>query len=441
MPGGALDAGPFRGPVLAWLVGVAATSLVLAVAFSIVPPEGGVAVESAGADAFSRSALGHRAFVELLRATGVPVVVSRHASAERARGHALLVLAEPRLEGGDSPRRRRMEAMLRASGNALLVLPKWEGTGRSTPRGWLESVSLLPELEADRVLHAARVEGAVFRKQEGGPTRCQGTGRPWTSRAPQLFMPTPSAASTALRPVIRCGSGILLAEVHTSHGGRLMVLSDPDVLENHGIGKDENARFALDVLARARQGGQAVVFDETLHGHERVPSLWRDLFTFPLLPSVLQAALALAALVWSGLARFGAPLPAPSPHGSGRSVLIENIASLLRSAGHSAHTLGRYLDASVEDVARGLQAPAARRAELRGWLDRVGRLRGAQVELGSLEAQVQKTRRSDNPTAASIVSAARRIHRWRQEMLHGPQDNPGRPGTPPRRGASGDRRP
>ena len=82
----------FRRPVLVWLLGVGAGSLVLGLALIVVQPEGGE-VLSHGADSFSRSALGHRALVDLLRGEGVSVLVSRHSSASRASDTALLMLA------------------------------------------------------------------------------------------------------------------------------------------------------------------------------------------------------------------------------------------------------------------------------------------------------------------------------------------------------------
>ncbi len=87
---------PFRRSVVTWLVGVATASLTLALALIVIRPEAGE-VSSSAADSFSRSALGHRGFVELLRANGIPVLVSRYASAERAGASSLLLIAEPRL--------------------------------------------------------------------------------------------------------------------------------------------------------------------------------------------------------------------------------------------------------------------------------------------------------------------------------------------------------
>jgi uncharacterized protein DUF4350 len=419
MPRDAVES-PFRRPVLVALVGAAAGSLALALVLVVLPPEG-AQVDSSGADAFSRSALGHRAFVDLLRAEGVPVVVSRYASSARASDTALLVLAEPRLDGASSPRGQKLSDMLEAVETVLLVLPKWAGQPDPAAPGWIRAAELLRTEVVDYTLKAAKVEAFVVRPGVVGD--CQGARWAADWAEPQLL----SAPSPSVRPLIQCAGGILLAEVQVEDGARILVLSDPDLIANHGLGRGDNAHLAVDVVGRARQPGQAVVVDETLHGHERSPSLWRELFAFPLLPSVLQAGLALAALVWSGMGRFGAPVPVPAARASGRDVLIENTASLIRSAGHSVYTLGRYLEASLADVARALHAPAfAKPGELRSWLQAVGRSRGTRVELGALEKQVAHVRDTDPRTAEPIVAAARRVHRWKQEMIRGPEGRPGR---------------
>jgi hypothetical protein len=379
-------------------------------------------VDSSAADVFSRSALGHKAFVDLLRAQRVPLLVSRYASGERASRSALLLVAEPRLTESDPARERRLQSMLSMARTALVVLPKWQGQPDPEREGWVATVEPVGDEVIRRALAAAGVPASVAHSADP-LDRCRGTEAVIAWARPQLLVPS----TDDLRPLISCRDGLLLAETVRPDGRRLLVLSDPDVIANHGLGDADHARLALEILAHARRPGQTVVVDETLHGHERPPVLWRELFTFPLLPPVLHGALALLAFVWSGLGRFGAPLPPPPALGSGKSLLIENTASLLHGAGHSAHALGRYLDGAMAQVARALHAPATLApARLHAWLQGAGRRRGARVDLARLEAQVERVRESPRPSAAAILAAAQRIHRWKQEMLLGPQDDPGR---------------
>ncbi|HEX6739872.1 MAG TPA: DUF4350 domain-containing protein [Vicinamibacteria bacterium] len=412
---------PFRRPVLVWLVAVGACSLALGLVLVVVEPEAGQ-VSSSRADGFSRSALGHRAFLDLLRAQGVPVVVSRHASAEHAGDTALLLVAEPQL--GDPGRARRLTEMVESVGTALVVLPKWQGQESAEVRGWISSVRPVPVEAVAPVIQAVQGAAAVVRPGAAGGGSCTGTAVPVSWRHPQLLQPV----SSALRPLITCPGGVLLGEIVTDER-RLLILSDPDPLSNHGLGQGQNAALALEILAHARRDDQVVVVDETLHGHEHVPSLWRELFSFPLLPALVQGVLAVLALVWSGLGRFGAPLPRAPALASGKGVLIDNTAAVLRAAGHSAYSLDRYLEAITADVARALHAPTfARPAELKGWIEAVARRRGVRTPLAELEAQVTRAQVQARAEPA-LVAAARRIHRWKEEMLRGAQDRPGRPGA------------
>jgi len=174
------------------------------------------------------------------------------------------------------------------------------------------------------------------------------------------------------------------------------------------------------VVDEARGARQALVIDETLHGHEQVPSLWRDLLRFPLWPALLQAALALGFWLWSGWGRFGAPLPEPVGLAAGKSVLIDNTASLLAAAGHSSYTLGRYFDVALFDVARALHAPpGAKPPAIEQIVRAAGRRKGATVDFGQLREQVERLKRLAGARPEAVVSVARRVHRWRNELVRG----------------------
>ena len=77
-----------------WLVTVGTISFVGALVLSLLVGDGG-SVRSADANTFSYSAIGHRAFVEILERVEMPVLVSRYDSAGKAGASSLLVIAEP----------------------------------------------------------------------------------------------------------------------------------------------------------------------------------------------------------------------------------------------------------------------------------------------------------------------------------------------------------
>ncbi|HET9317561.1 MAG TPA: DUF4350 domain-containing protein [Vicinamibacteria bacterium] len=412
-----MSEGPFSRRALVWLISISVASFATWLVVGLIAPEP-TDVESAEADAYSRSAIGHRAFVELLRAQNVPVMVSRFDSGGRAGEQALLVVAEPRLDVDAPTRSRKLQQMLRSARHTLLVLPKRQGHEDSDHRGWLARAELVPPTAISRVLQDADIPAGYALPSGDGIQQCDGVPANPTLQRPQLIR----ATGDGLTPLIACTNGWLLAEREDAQGGRVLVLSDPDVLANHGLGDGDNATVAWAILGYARQPGQAVVLDETLHGHERVPSLWRELFTFPLAAASLQGALVVGFLVWAGLARFGAPLPVPVALSAGKGVLVDNTAALLRLGGHSAYTLGRYLESLKYEVARTLHAPAGLAPpELRERLRRLGRRRRVTEDLGALETSVARLRDEKAPAPAAVLAVARRVHRWRQEMLGGPE--------------------
>lgn len=409
---------PFSRRAVAWLVAVSTASFATWLVVGLIAPEP-ADVGSADADAYSRSAIGHRAFVEWMRAQDIPVMVSRFDSGTRAGTQALLVVAEPRLDHDAPARTRKMQQMLRSSRRTLLVLPKWGGHEDRAHPGWLDRAELVPGAAVARALKDADVPAGYALPAGDGVQACEGAPANPTLQRPQLLRPT---GQPGLRPLIACADGWLLAEREDALGGRLLILSDPDVLSNHGLGDGDNATVAWAVLGYARRPGQAVVLDETLHGHERVPSLWRELFTFPLAVASFQGLLVVSFLVWAGLGRFGAPVPTKAALSAGKGVLVENTAALLRLGGHSAYTLGRYLESLKYEVARTLHAPAGLApAELRDRLRRLGRRRRVTEDLAALETSVARLRSSAAPPPGAVLTVARRVHRWRQEMLSGPE--------------------
>jgi hypothetical protein len=369
-----------------------------------------VGVSSARADSFSRSALGHHALVELLRELEIPVVVSRFDSGHRAGRAALLVLAEPQL--GDSSTRDAdaLRRTVAAAGGALLVLPKWRGVDDPERPGWIAEASLRPAEEPNEFLDIVGVEDArVVRPAATTDWRTELVDGAPSLSAPQLLLRAGSVTG-----LVHCSEGILFGRVEM-HVGSLYVLSDPDVLANHGLGRGLNAALAARMLEIARSEQQAVVIDETFHGHVQEPSVHRALFDFPLLLSTLQALLTLLVLLWSGMGRFGAPAPAEVAIQPGKAFLIDNIASLLRYGGHSVDVLKRYLRAAQHEVGQRLHLPARLGAEdAHAWLERYGEQRRVTERLERLRNEVGRASRE------RVLPLAGRIHRWREEMIHGP---------------------
>jgi uncharacterized protein DUF4350 len=400
-PGGSA----FSTRTVALLVVVGVASLAVWIAFVVYDPDVGEPTSS-GADGYSRSAIGHRAFIELLRELGIPVVMSRYQSGQRAGNSAVLVVAEP---SADADARRKLEEMVAAAHKVVLVLPKWQGEDDADRPGWVRRVELVAPGTVEGVLRAAGVPATIIWTPADG---CEAV-----LRAPAQLL---DAAATGMRPLVTCAAGVLVAEFTSPSGRRLLVVSDPDVLANHGLAAGDNANVAYETVEHLRRRGEAVLVDETLHGHEKIPSVWRDVLRFPQGLAVLQAALALATFIAAGVGRFGAPVPRAAPLPPGKTMLIENTAELLERGRHTSYAVARYFDTTVADVARTLHVGPEKAAEMRTRLDRIATSRALEP-VGALEADVARTDDYDD----AAVAVARRIHEWKRGMVRGARRDTG----------------
>lgn len=364
---------------------------------------------SAGANSYSYSAIGHRGIVETLRRSGRNVVVSRYSSARKAGLNGILILAEPRLQAltGDL-----MDA-LPAAANVLVILPKWHGHEDAAQPDWLKTVEALPADYVREVLvRMTGLRGAeVLRRETARPT---GTGE---------VQHTPVAAGTQLfrssrvSPVIGYENGLLLGKFGDVRQ-TVWVLSDPDIMNNHGLSKANNAALFAQILDTINPGASALVFDETIHGLERKPSLWYAVLEFPFVVVTFSCAAAILFFLWASVGRFGSPLPAPPPIKFGKADLIANTAKLLRAGGYGAHVLERYAEATIRDVAERLHCPhgVSGIARLR-WLDQIAEARGVGERIVAIGGQVEAIAHG-RQTTATVAATARQIYRWKQEMLH-----------------------
>ena len=401
------------------LVAVAVVSLMAAALLGIF---GDVLSEPAsfGADVYSRSAIGHRAFAELLRRLGFPLVISRNRTAEKMNEDAVLVVAEPRLEQGSGTHRGFFEAMMRFSPNLVVVLPKRTGPPDPAHPHWLGATELLPISEPQQVLDALELEGKVIRTTRSSPWRG--------------VLPTPSLADpqllqgSNLEPLLEAEDGVLVGAL-TREGMQLIVLADPDLIASHGLGTGNNSVIAVRMLERLGVGSSGaipVVLDETLHGYSIEPSIFRELFSFPLSLAALQVLVAAGLLSWAALVRFGRPARAAPVLGPGKAFLVENTADLLLYGRHLHHAVSAYLRAAKETVAHRLRLPGDRADTLDGWVARVAMARGKGEVLAELDLRAHEQPDEGRGSEESAVRTAQAIYEFREEMTDGADRDSGR---------------
>lgn len=369
---------------------------------------------SAGNDSFSRSALGHRLFVELLRQRGQRVVTGRWNSADLAnQREAPLVVIEPDLAVVE------LRALLDAADTALLVLPKRSGDAGGNRGAFVHSSELLPLDVAERVL-AVVAPGAKV--ERGNAVPLERYPGPPTSHRERV---TPDVAdlqtihSDAIEPIFGTADATLLGMLRDPTDRTLFVLADPDLLATHGIVRGENAAIALDIAASVAAGATTLVVDETCHGHEVEPRIWSALGRYPLSLALFQALAVIATLLWIGLRRLGAPVPAAPALAPGRLTLVATTAELLLAANRSGPVLLRYLRNAEHEVARALALAGATDETRREALARIEVRRRPTTRLEQVAETVNAAMQDPGRPASSLLGAARTVHRWRTEMLHG----------------------
>jgi len=365
-----------------------------------------------GPNAYSTSALGHKAFLELLRQLEIPVLVSRADTPERIDWNSILLILEP-----DGEHDTRIEALLDAAAKVdaptLYVLPKRTGIADPFAERWVGVTDMLDESRVRAALRLIDPNGDVVRSDAARVRAFDAFG--WSPRidSPQLI------TSPNLSTVVGDGNGVLLGRVDRG-AGTVWVLSDPDLLATHGLVADQNAEIAVALVELLRWDDAVIVVDETHHGLEVPRSLLGRLLHVPLIVPTTQAILAVLLLLWATGIRFG-PISRPSPPlRPGKVELIDNIADLLLFGGYSRQIVERYRIATIDYLSRVFHLPANVTSDERvARLDALSKRRGIPApEL--LSRPIPTTLRAkDGNAKTSLVTDAHRLYTWRQEMIDG----------------------
>ena len=134
-------------------------------------------------------------------------------------------------------------------------------------------------------------------------------------------------------------NGALLVDYSYGHG-RVVVLSDPYIVSNGGIGLNDNLHLAINMLGY-RDG--VIAFDEYHQGRGISRNAIASYFAgTPVLPLAAQFVLLVLLVLWTNARRFGRPLPLP--HVDRRSSL-EFVASMAELQERS-----RAFDLAIENI-------------------------------------------------------------------------------------------
>lgn len=361
-----------------------------------------------GAHALSKSSVGFGGIVRLLETINVPVLLSRGALGTGSEGSLLVLTPTPTTPPDQIADRKHL-------GPILIVLPKWNAVAEQGRTGWVSTVGtvepsralgVLPDSvrSGTRIAQRPGVKESLLTRPDGqalGPTLALEdlqtiSGREWIP----VVIDERGAPVVALR-----------------RGTQIYVLSDPDLLNTHGLKRLAGAQVALEILGVVRADGESVVFDLTLNGFQRTRSLLRLMLEPPLLGvTLVVVALFVAGGLQAG-ARFGPAREKARAVALGKQALADNTAGLVRMARREHRMASPYAVLVRASVARAIGAPRRlSEPELDAFLDRVGAQAGLDARYSTLA-----TRAAEARTAGDLMTVARDLHRWKLEMTHGHQ--------------------
>ena len=288
----------------------------------------------------------------------------------------------------------------------LIVLPKWDTGPNKTRSGWVEVSGLLPSDDPEATLAPGVPSKVVRVRSRGELLRTVSPAAPAELRfiAPRV---TQTIASDKLKPVITDASGrIVLGQV----GDRsLYVLADPDLINNHGMGDERQARAALALLDFLNStGATSILFDVTSNGLGRSPSPLKLAFDPPFLAATLTIFVAMLLAGIQALVRFGAPQRTERAIAFGKAALVDNSAALIRKAGREADLGPRYVEVIRERAAALFRLPPTLSAES---LDQRLEALNARRSFAGLATAASHARSRDE-----LLKAAQSLHHWVEEV-------------------------
>ncbi len=367
----------------------------------------------AGPGSHSIAATGHAAWYNLLEECGPHVERFTDESVNYMDSDDVLVFLEPNAR---ELRHERREELF-GPNRVLLVLPKWRGVPDKDNPGWVDNVKLADISVPNDILDLIARHGWVTRRT--WPTEWR---RNEFSFAPSGDVLVQLFSLSGAEPIIGTEDGILFGRVDWS-GNEIYILADPDIINNHGIVRGNNADLAVDIAYHMIGEYGYIYFDEVVRGHRtrsgRSPlSL---LLRFPFVVVTILAVLTMVLVVFAGFRRFGPPRQRRSGLGLeyGKELLLRNSARLLDQAGHQDAVLLRHIDLTLRQTGEALHAPPGLdRTALAEWLDRIAASRGAGscreiVEMATPRFSTRGT------TTEQLFEAVTALRAWQKRVLNG----------------------
>lgn len=375
-----------------------------------------------GAHGAGKGLTGYAALSQLLEKQGWEVGQARNEGELKAPG--IVVLTPPANASGKDL--ARVVAARRSIGPTVIVTPKWQAA----------ALDKLPQPPPGAKQGWVALQGAQMPEWKGfldnvavstGPM----AGGAWAANGATGQLPEPrlvlSGKGGSLVSLVegKDDQRILAAYIADGHwpalydlalegdGGEdgaaypLVVVFEPDLLDNYGLSRREAALYALRLFEATADGSpRRITFDLSFNGFARTPNLLTLAFTPPFLAATLCLLLAALIVGWRAFLRFGPARAAGPPQAAGKAQLVANAGGIVRRSGR-LHLLGPPYAALLRDrLARALALPRQTDpAATEAALDRVLAARGEPDR--AFSATADALRRARRP--AELLRAAQSL--------------------------------
>lgn len=376
---------PFRpGVVLAVLaIGAAAFILML---YALGQGWTGDGERNGGEHAASNGLTGFAGLANVLEDTGYEVQLSRSPSAFDDYG--LLVLTPPHLTDGQEIADVITERRDNDYGPTMVILPKWfaypvpeqmdveaeEGwviLFESGSPGWFNALDLAESAD----LAIGETSGWSGFGQSGDLPE-QGTVQALVSQPEKIVRPLIVDSEAD----ILVGSLEPQEEYEDYYPWPVIIVFEPDLVNNYGMADRERAMVAMRLIETAMDGEDLpIIFDLTFAGLGASENLLTLAFSPPFLAATLCLILAALVIAWRGFRRFGPPVAEAPAMARGKRQLARNGAALvarvkrfhLLADPYAALMARRIADAlGIRETQRGAREAAIDQAlERRGFED------------------------------------------------------------------------
>jgi hypothetical protein len=359
-------------------------------------------------NALSRSAVGFAGLASLLSESGHTVRVGRGTIAEASSDGMFVILSPPM--GAEIT----WEHIYPAFAENLIVLPKWQTRRNEDNPLWVDKVGPADTTQVAMTIDLLLDDIEVFRSPNRSPAALVDvdTGNALPIGPIDRLQTIKSENLDAM--ITDADGNIILAAMWSEDDDEIAayVLSDPDLLNTHGLSSPLTARTAVGMIEKITYGSP-VAFDLTLHGLSRSRNMLQLALTPPFLPAVLCLAFAgllIAVVAFAGNPRASSARSIPF----GKTTLVDNTAKLIAQTGRTQGVAQRYVAMIRRQAAQALGVPStATEAQQSATLDALHRAERNPDALPYSELAQTVTKA---PRSVAMLRAMKRMYKWKQEL-------------------------